>query len=109
VPVLAGTVILVIVFSIARLAWGAATRGLGRTTRVYGAKEAAKTRQQMGQDPAAAARKPRLMTYSLPAAVSVAVILLWVFRAELHLPVAVPARPDAQLGVSHGGHETANR
>jgi Flp pilus assembly protein protease CpaA len=109
VPVLAGTIVLVIVFSIARLAWGALTRGFGRTARVYSSKEAAKTRKQLGKDPAAAARKPRLMTYSLPAAVSVAVILLWVLRTELHLPVPVPVRPDAPLSVSHGEHETANR
>jgi Flp pilus assembly protein protease CpaA len=109
VPVLAGTIVLVVLFSVARLTWGAMTRGFGRTAHVYSAREAAKTRKQLGKDPKAAARKPRLMTYSLPAAVSVAVILLWVFRAELHLPVPVPARPNAQLGVSHGEHETASR
>jgi Flp pilus assembly protein protease CpaA len=109
VPVLAGTIILVVVFSVARLAWGAFTRGFGRTAHVYSAREAARTRKQLGKDQAAAVRKPRLMTYSLPAAVSVAVILLWVFRTELHLPVPAPARPNPQLGVSQGGHDTANR
>src|SRR5262249_7295899 len=103
------TIVLVIVFSIARLAWGALTRGFGRTARAYGNKEATRTRQQLGKDPAAAARRPRLMAYSLPAALSVALTLLWVFRAQLHLPVPAPARPDAPLGVSHGDHETANR
>src|SRR5260370_39266685 len=39
VPVLAGTIVLVVVFSVARLAWGALTRGFGRTTHVYSARE----------------------------------------------------------------------
>jgi prepilin peptidase CpaA len=95
VPVLLGTIVLVIVFAMLRLLWGALSRGVQPTMRAYSLKGAAPAKK--ADEP----RKPRrrLMAYSLPAALSAAIVLLWVFRVELHLAVPSPADGQrAQVG-----------
>ena len=99
-PVLAGTVILVIVFSVLRLFWGASTRGFSATRRAYNLQEAPRTsKKQDGGHLNARRPRKRLMSYSLPVAVSVACVLLWVFRVELRLPVPGPAAAKTQARV----------
>lgn len=95
-PVLAGTVILVIVFSVARLFWGATTRGFSATRRAYSVQEAPRPGKKTSGRAAIKRPRRRLMSYSLPVAVSVACILLWVFRVELRLPVPPAAGAKAQ-------------
>jgi prepilin peptidase CpaA len=87
VLVLIGTLILVVVFSVARLAWSFVSRGYRSTARDYTLQEAARSGKRAGKQTAAEARRPRqrLMAYSLPVAVSTAVVLAWVFRGELRL------------------------
>jgi prepilin peptidase CpaA len=81
--VLAGTVVVVLVLTLARLAWGF-SRSLLR-----------------GQLPLPVATRPapppggkrprkRLLTYSLPVALSTAFVLLWVLRVDLHLAAPRP-------------------
>jgi prepilin peptidase CpaA len=93
VLVLIGTLILVVVFAVARLAWSFVTRGYRPTARDYTLQGAAKS----GKRGAAEARRTRqrLMAYSLPVAVSTALVLAWVFRGELHLAPPHGQAPEA--------------
>jgi prepilin peptidase CpaA len=104
--VLAGTVVLVIVLSVVRLGWALVTAGPGSAWKDFAssaAKPGAKGRGK-GKAPAQGFIEVRpsrriLMKWSVPLALSTALVLLWVFRAELQL--ADPPAQVSQARVSH--------
>ncbi len=73
--VVAGTLICVVAFSLARLIASLLTEGWKTTQKQFSLK-----RGQGGLVP-----RGRLMTFSLPVAVATAAVLLWVFRFDLQL------------------------
>jgi Flp pilus assembly protein protease CpaA len=91
VIILAGTVLVVFLISIGRLAWSMATQGMKPTMRNYSARAAARSAKFQNKKPGkkgqfnAPTPRQRLTTYSLPVALSTAVILGWVFKYDLHL------------------------
>lgn len=89
VLVLTGTLVFVVVLSLVRLAWTFVRRGVRPAVQEYSMKGAARSGKRAGKQGHPDARRPRqrLMAYSLPVALSTACVLLWVFRAELQLPV----------------------
>jgi prepilin peptidase CpaA len=111
VLVLISTLILVVVFAVARLAWSFVTRGYRPTAHDYTLQGAAKSGKRSGKGAAAEARRTRqrLMAYSLPVAVSTALVLAWVFRGELRLAQpggsVVPHQPDAPARVMSVPHQ----
>jgi hypothetical protein len=88
----------VVIFSIARLAWSFVTHGYRQTARDYTLQGAARSGKRAGKQGAVDARRTRqrLMAYSLPVAVSTALVLGWVFRGELHLAPPQQAPEQAQ-------------
>src|SRR5262249_46353569 len=92
--VLIATLILVVVFAVARLAWSFVARGYRPAAHDYTLQGAARAGKRAGKQGAVDARRTRqrLTAYSLPVAVSTALVLAWVFRGELHL--APPQAPD---------------
>jgi prepilin peptidase CpaA len=99
VVLLAGTLVLVVVLSIGRLVWTFFQRGLRPAVQDYSQRHAARGGKRAGRQgmPDAPRTRRRLMAYSLPVALSTALVLLWVFRVELQLPVqaAAGANPAA--------------
>jgi len=93
VAVLAGTVVFVLVVSMARVVWRLITGGMSTVREPLEAlknkKLSAKTR-----DP-----KKRLLSYSLPLALSVLVVLPWVFRVDMNL--AAPKQSGELRAQSH--------
>jgi prepilin peptidase CpaA len=77
--VLLGTIVVVLVLTLARVAW---------------ALPGSLLRPPPPAPPPGGKRpRKRLLTYSLPVALSTAVVLLWVLRADLHLAAPRPAQP----------------
>jgi prepilin peptidase CpaA len=99
--ILAGTIALVFVISIGRLVWSLATQGAKPTVRQFSARAAARAakykNKKAGKQGSSAPATPRqrLTTYSLPVALSTALILLVVYKYDLHL-MERPA--DKQVG-----------
>lgn len=89
---LLGTMLFVVLLSVLRLFGGVVSRGYGRTMRDYSLKAGPKAGK--GQTPRP---RKRLMAYSLPVALSTACVLLWVFRAELHLAAPKPEPNQVSL------------
>jgi prepilin peptidase CpaA len=89
--ILAGTIALVFLISIGRLVWSLATQGAKPTTRQFSARAAARAakykNKKTGKQGSSAPATPRqrLTTYSLPVALSTALILLVVYKYDLHL------------------------
>jgi prepilin peptidase CpaA len=82
--VLMGTLIFVILLSALKLLMLLITRGFKPVMKDYSAKEGKRWRGRKPVNELAAGRpRRRLMAYSLPVALSTALILLWVFRVEL--------------------------
>jgi Flp pilus assembly protein protease CpaA len=84
--VLVGTLVLVVLFGMARLIGTVVFRGRRSAMRQYSAKAAG------GPTP-----RRRLTAYSLPVALSTACVLLWVFRAELRLAPPRAVAPADQV------------
>jgi prepilin peptidase CpaA len=84
---LMGTILLVCVFTVFRLVGNVVRHGLGATIRQHwqrrGVPQGKRRKERGGIDPLTP--RGRLLTYSLPAALSTVCILLWFFRAELGL------------------------
>lgn len=81
---LAGTIIAVVLMSMARLVWKFFTHGFGKTFHDYtlrGAPE--KKKGQKANEPKTTRR--RLTAYSPAVAMSAALLLLWFFGVDLHL------------------------
>jgi prepilin peptidase CpaA len=81
---LGGTIIAVVLMSMARLVWKFFTHGFGKTYRDYtlrGAPE--KKKGQKAGEPKTTRR--RLTAYSPAVAMSAALLLLWFFGVDLHL------------------------
>jgi Flp pilus assembly protein protease CpaA len=89
--ILIGTIALVFVISIGRLVWSLATQGMKPTARQFSARAAARAakykNKKAGKQGSSAPATPqqRLTTYSLPVALSTALILLVVYKYDLHL------------------------
>lgn len=86
--VLTGTVFVVAFITIARMLVSFPASGFRTVFRKGTAGPGAKTAQSKGQKP-----KKRLITFSMPVAVVTSLVLLWVFRVDLHL-----APPKEALG-----------
>jgi len=87
VLLLAVTIGFVVFLSVARLAWTAMNRGVKPAARDFSMRGAHRKGKKAGKQGYAEAptSRQRLMAYSLPVALSVIVVFLWVFRAELRL------------------------
>jgi prepilin peptidase CpaA len=93
--VLAGTIVVVLVLTLARLAWALPVGLLrGRLLPPPVLAQAQPVPPPGGKRP-----RKRLMTYSLPVALSTALVLLWVLRADLHL--AAPHATNSPTGEVH--------
>ncbi len=91
--ILIGTLVLVVVLSVSKVAL-ALLSGKPRLALQLAAPPVGRAggRSGSGSGPPVRTPRQRLMTYSLPVALSTACVLLWVFRSELRL---VPERQDA--------------
>lgn len=87
IVLLAVTIGFVAFLSVARLAWTALNRGVRPAARDFSMRGAHRKGKRAGKQGYAEAptSRHRLMAYSLPVALSVIVVFLWVFRAELRL------------------------
>ncbi|HZT82726.1 MAG TPA: A24 family peptidase [Gemmataceae bacterium] len=91
---LAGTIVFVVVFAVLRLGWSMiAGRGFSRTVRDYSLKGAARGGKKQPDD---RVTRRRLMAYSPAVLLSTALVLLWVFRVDLHLAQPKP-QPQKQV------------
>jgi prepilin peptidase CpaA len=100
VLLLAVTIGFVVLLSVIRLAWLALHQGAKPAARDFSMRGAARKGKKAGKQGYAESptSRRRLMTYSLPVALSVIVVFLWVFRTELRL---VPEKP-AQMEITGG-------
>jgi prepilin peptidase CpaA len=102
VIILAGTIVLVFAISIARLAWGIATHGWKPTMKGFSSKAAARAAKYKNKKPGkqgsgdVSTPRHRLTTYSLPVALSTALLLLWLFRFDLQLTEPPPPKEQPQ-------------
>jgi Flp pilus assembly protein protease CpaA len=104
IALLVVTIVLIIVLSVARLTWIVLRGDVQTAVRDYSIKGAARKGKRAGKQGYADAPTPRkgLTTYALPVALSVVVVFLWVFRAELRL--ALPNPSPAKMEMTGGKH-----
>jgi len=100
--VLGGTLVLVIVIAVLRLAWGLLLHGRQATMKEYSVKGAQKVGRKAGKQGLAGSQRTRrrLTPYSLPVALSTAALLLWFMRADLQLPLGSPQGSDGKSNTS---------
>jgi prepilin peptidase CpaA len=106
---LLGTIFFVVVLAVSRLAYGAMFgRGAKATLRDYSLQGATAKGRRAGAQGAGDFNRPkrRLMAYSLAAALSVVVVCLWVFRADLF---GAAWRPSSAVTGPAGDHRVALR
>lgn len=87
--VVIGTLGAVILISMCILTGSLFTQGFSKTTRDFSLRKGKK-----GPDKTVKPRK-RLLTFSLPVALATAVVLMWIFRAELLPPRVAKGEPES--------------
>src|SRR5262249_593449 len=100
--VLGGTLVLVIVISVLRLALGLLLHGRQATMKEYSIKGAQKTGKKAGKQGLAGSQRTRrrLTPYSLPVALSTATLLLWFMRTDLQLPLGTAQPNDGKTNTN---------